>query len=110
MFIFEPHETDGLGILRPMNPLMGYREGWSEAQAAWYMGGASSEGWSENQQAWYMNGIDDTLSPMIRSDVATPTVDMTNSAPFQMPALNGGLGAVQDALSVLSVVDLLTRG
>lgn len=68
------------GVLRPMNPLM---------------------------------GIDETpvpiLSPLIRSDVGTPTVDILNTNQFQMPALNGGLGAVADALSVLSVVDLLTR-
>ncbi len=49
-------------------------------------------------------------SPMIRSDAATPTVNIDDaSRQFVMPALNGGMGAVQDALSVLSVVDLLTR-
>lgn len=110
MFIFEPRETDALGILRPINPLMGYREGWSEAQGSWYMGGVNSEGWSEPQHTWFLNGIDDGFSPMIRSDIATPTVDMTSPNQFAIPALNGGLGAVQDALSVLSVVDLLTRG
>jgi hypothetical protein len=47
-------------------------------------------------------------SPLYRSDIATPTVDLT-PYPTQMPRLDG-VGAVQDALSVLSVVDLLTRG
>jgi hypothetical protein len=47
-------------------------------------------------------------SPLYRSDIATPTYDMT-PYPTNMPRLDG-VGAVQDALSVLSVVDLLTRG
>jgi hypothetical protein len=46
-------------------------------------------------------------SPLYRSDIATPTVDMT-PYPTHIPRLDG-VGAVQDALSVLSVVDLLTR-
>ena len=47
-------------------------------------------------------------SQLYRSDIATPTVDLT-PYPTYMPRLDG-VGAVQDALSVLSVVDLLTRG
>lgn len=79
-YLYAPQAPQLDGVLRPMNPLM---------------------------------GIDETpmpvLSPLIRSDVGTPTVDILTPNQFQMPALNGGLGAVADALSVLSVVDLLTR-
>lgn len=79
-YLYAPKAAQLDGVLRPMNPLM---------------------------------GIDETpipvLSPLIRSDVGTPTVDILTPNQFQMPALNGGLGAVADALSVLSVVDLLTR-
>jgi hypothetical protein len=88
-YIYAPQPNQLDGIMRPINPLMGYtdqREGWTPSQGAWYMG----------------------QSPLYRSDLATPTVDLT-PYPTQMPRLDG-VGAVQDALSVLSVVDLLTRG
>jgi hypothetical protein len=88
-YIYAPEVNQLDGIMRPINPLMGYvdqREGWAPAQGAWYMG----------------------ESPLYRSDIATPTVDMT-PYPTHIPRLDG-VGAVQDALSVLSVVDLLTRG
>jgi hypothetical protein len=79
-YLFAPKAHQLDGVLRPMNPLM---------------------------------GIDETptpiFSPLIRSDIGTPTYDILTGNQFQMPALNGGLGAVADALSVLSVVDLLTR-
>jgi len=117
-YVYAPETNQLDGIMYPMNPLMGYRdarEGWTPAQGAWYMAGygvehADPEGWNPAQGTWYLQGIDDQMSPMIRSDVATPTVDIKDaSSQFTMPALNGGLGAVADALSVLSVVDLLTR-
>ncbi len=73
-YIYAPEVNQLDGIMRPINPLMGY------------MG----------------------ESPLYRSDIATPTVDMT-PYPTHIPRLDG-VGAVQDALSVLSVVDLLTRG
>lgn len=91
-------------------------EGWGGMYQSWALAGAAqdatrgSEGWQPMYQSWALAGIDDTLSPMIRSDIATPTVDIKDaSSQFSMPALNGGLGAVADALSVLSVVDLLSR-
>lgn len=78
-YCYAPEANQLDGIMRPINPLMG------------------------------VAGIDEIMSPMIRSDIATPTVDITGAQrQFSMPALNG-MGAVQDALSVLSVVDLLTR-
>lgn len=118
-YVYAPETNQLDGIMYPMNPLMGYsetgKEGWTPAQGSWYMAGygvehADPEGWNPAQGTWYLQGIDDQMSPMIRSDVATPTVDIKDaSSQFTMPALNGGLGAVADALSVLSVVDLLTR-
>lgn len=96
-YIYSPQVNQLDGIMQPINPLMGVSE-------------TGGEGWSGLYQSWTMAGIDDAMSPMIRSDAATPTVDMMSAGgQFSMPALNGGLGAVQDALSVLSVVDLLTR-
>ena len=79
-YLYAPKAHQLNGVLRPMNPLM---------------------------------GIDETptpiYSPLIRSDIGTPTYDILTTNQFQMPALNRGLGAVQDALSVLAVVDLLSR-
>lgn len=99
MYVYAPEANQLDGILRPINPLMGAN---SDA-------GMGPEGWQPMYQSWALNGVDDVLSPMIRSDIATPTVDIKDSSfQFAMPALNG-MGAVQDALSVLSVVDLLTR-
>jgi hypothetical protein len=111
-YLYAPEANTLDGIMRPINPLMGYqdrREGWEPAQGAWYLSSAAqdatggSEGWQPMYQSWALSA-----NPLIRSDVATPTYDMT-PYPTQMPRLDG-LGAVADALSVLSVVDLLTRG
>lgn len=123
MYVYAPEANQLDGILRPINPLMGANsdagmgpEGWQPMYQSWALDGAAqdstrgSEGWQPMYQSWALAGIDDVLSPMIRSDIATPTVDIKDSTyQFAMPALNGGLGAVQDALQVLSVVDLLTR-
>lgn len=100
-YIYAPEANQLDGIMRPINPLMG-----ANTDA-----GVSPEGWQPMYQSWALAGIDDVMSPMIRSDIATPTVDIKDaSSQFAMPALNGGLGAVQDALSVLAVVDLLAKG
>lgn len=80
-YCYSPQANQFDGVMRPMNPL-----GLAIDEAPIPM-----------------------VSPIIRSDVATPTVDILTANQFQMPALNGGLGAVQDALQVLAVVDLLTR-
>ena len=53
-------------------------------------------------------------SPLLRSDAATPTTLVSSATTqFASPILNGGdfagVGAVQDAISALSFVDLLTR-
>lgn len=119
-YCYAPEANQLDGIMQPINPLMGANfdagigpEGWQPMYQSWALSGTAetgNEGWAGLYQSWALAGIDETMSPMIRSDIATPTVDMTNAgSQFSMPALNGGLGAVQDALSVLSVVDLLTR-
>lgn len=62
-------------------------------------------------------------SPLLPADVGTPVIDMHVRMPDENAALNGccdsaaqfnnealnGFGAVQDAVSVLSFVDLLAR-
>lgn len=87
-------------------------EGWQPMYQSWALAGEAEtggEGWGGMYQSWALSGADE--SPMIRSDIATPTVDIKDAShQFVMPALNGGMGAVQDALQVLSVVDLLTKG
>lgn len=99
-YVYSPTVNTLDGIMQQINPLMGAN---SDA-------GVSPEGWQPMYQSWALAGVDDVMSPMIRSDIATPTVDIKDaSSQFSMPALNGGLGAVADALSVLSVVDLLSR-
>lgn len=92
-YVYAPTCNQLDGVMQPMNPLDTGNEGFSPAMQSWMLG----------------QSIDDTVSPMIRSDVATPTVDIMTTNQFAMPALNGGLGAVQDALNVLAVVDLLAR-
>jgi len=92
-YVYAPTCNQLDGVMQPMNPLDTGNEGFSPMAHAWNLG----------------QSIDDTVSPMIRSDVATPTVDIMTTNQFAMPALNGGLGAVQDALQVLAVVDLLSR-
>lgn len=118
-YIYAPQANQLDGIMQPINPLMGANsdagvspEGWQPMYQSWALSGADQdavrgpEGWQPMYQSWALSG---TESPMIRSDIATPTVDIKDaSSQFAMPALNG-MGAVQDALSVLSVVDLLTR-
>lgn len=95
-YVYTPMCNQLDGVMRPMNPLE-----------------TGNDGYSPAMQSWYLGSIDDTpmpiMSPMIRSDVSTPTVDIFTNNQFAMPALNGGLGAVQDALNVLAVVDLLSR-
>lgn len=99
-YVYAPTVNQHDDVMQPINPMDNPLGGYS---------GIGAEGWSPAEGSWYLAGMDDTPSPMIRSDVATPTMDMMNAgSQFAMPALNGGLGAVQDALSVLSVVDLLT--
>ena len=96
-YVYAPTCNQLDGVMQPMNPLDTGNEGYSPMQQQFFLG----------------QSMDDTqvpmLSPMIRSDVATPTVDIMTTNQFAMPALNGGLGAVQDALQVLAVVDLLSR-
>jgi hypothetical protein len=96
-YVYAPMCNQLDGVMQPMNPLDTGNEGYSPMQHQFFLG----------------ESIDETpmpiMSPMIRSDVGTPTVDILNTNQFAMPALNGGLGAVQDALSVLAVVDLLSR-
>lgn len=122
-YVYSPTVNTLDGIMQQINPLMGANsdagmgpEGWQPMYQSWALSSAAqdatrgSEGWQPMYQSWALAGVDDTLSPMIRSDIATPTVDIKDaSSQFSMPALNGGLGAVADALSVLSVVDLLSR-
>ena len=116
-YIYAPEANTLDGIMRPINPLMGAnqdagmgQEGWQPMYQSWALGGVSEtggEGWGGLYQSWALSA-----NPLIRSDVATPTYDMT-PYPTTMPRLDAmppGLGAVADALSVLSVVDLLTRG
>lgn len=92
-YVYAPEANQLDGIMQQINPLMGISE-------------TGNEGWAGLYQSWALAAA----SPMIRSDIATPTVDIKDASnQFAMPALNGGMGAVQDALSVLSVVDLLTR-
>ncbi len=95
--VFAPTCNQLDGVMQPMNPLDTGNEGYSTFMHHFALG----------------ESIDETpmpiLSPMIRNDVATPTVDIMTTNQFAMPALNGGLGAVQDAISVLSIVDLLSR-
>lgn len=94
-YVYAPVPNQLDGIMQPINPMMGTRP----------------EGWNEPMSTWFLAGIDQNFSPMIRSDISTPTVDIPQAGnQFAIPALNGGLGAVQDALSVLAVVDLLTKG
>lgn len=89
-------------------------EGWQPMYQSWALNGEAEtgqEGWGGMYQSWALSGIDDSAYPFIRNDMATPTVDIRDaSTQFGAEALNGGLGAVQDALQVLSVVDLLTKG
>ena len=116
-YVYAPEANTLDGIMQQINPLMGIsetgNEGWGGMYQSWALASAAqdatqgSEGWQPMYQSWALAGD----SPMIRSDIATPTVDIKDAShQFAMPALNGGLGAVQDALSVLSVVDLLTKG
>jgi len=99
-YIYAPDVNQYDDIMQPINPLGAHPGGHYNI---------GREGWAPSEGSWYLAGIDETLSPMIRSDVATPTTDMMNAgSQFAIPALNGGLGAVQDALSVLAVVDLMT--
>lgn len=94
VFCPKPNQLDG--VMQPMNPL-----------------DSGHEGYSAFLHHFALAGIDDTTMPMasriLRNDLTTPTVDIFTSNQFAMPALNGGLGAVQDAINVLAVVDLLTR-
>jgi len=108
-YVYAPEANQLDGIMQPINPLMGYqdqREGWTPSQGVWYLAGSAqdstggSEGWQPMYQSWALSA-----NPLIRSDVATPTYDMT-PYPTNMPRLDG----VADALSVLSVMDLFTRG
>ena len=96
-YVYAPTCNQLDGVMQPMNPLDSNSEGYSTFMHHFALGQA----------------IDETplpmVSPMIRSDIATPTVDILTSNQFSMPALNGGLGAVQDAINVLAVVDLLSR-
>lgn len=111
-YVYAPTCNQLDGVMQPMNPLDTGNEGFSPAMQSWMLGQAETgnEGFSPMAHAWNLGqSIDDTVSPMIRSDVATPTVDIMTTNQFAMPALNGGLGAVQDALQVLAVVDLLSR-
>lgn len=123
-YIYAPEANQLDGIMQPINPLMGANtdagvspDGWQPMYQSWALSSAAQdstrgqEGWQPMYQSWALAGIDDVMSPMIRSDIATPTVDIKNASnQFAMPALNGGMGAVQDALSVLAVVDLLAKG
>ena len=61
----------------------------------------------------------DPMSPMLPSDIGTPTYSMSVGMPDQHAVLNGGqfndpmlcgFGAVQDAINALSVVDFLANG
>jgi len=115
-YVYAPTCNQLDGVMQPMNPFETGSEGYSPAMQSWYLGQADtgSEGYSPMQHQFFLGeSMDETpipmLSPMIRSDVATPTVDIMTTNQFAMPALNGGLGAVQDALQVLAVVDLLSR-
>lgn len=115
-YVYAPTCNQLDGVMQPMNPLDTGSEGYSPAMQSWYLGQSETgaEGFSPMAHAWNLGqSMDDTqvpmFSPMIRSDVATPTVDIMTTNQFAMPALNGGLGAVQDALQVLAVVDLLSR-
>ena len=96
-YVYAPTCNQLDGVMQPMNPLDTGNEGYSTFMHHFALG----------------QSIDDTvlpmISPIIRSDVSTPTVDILTTNQFAMPALNGGLGAVQDALQVLAVVDLLSR-
>jgi hypothetical protein len=58
------------------------------------------------------------MSPLLPSDMFTPTTDMTVGMPDRDETLSGmqfndpalcGFGSVQDAISTLSIVDLLSR-
>lgn len=115
-YVYAPEANTLDGIMQQINPLMGIsetgNEGWAGLYQSWALSGAAQdstsgkEGWQPMYQSWALAAA----SPMIRSDIATPTVDIKDASnQFAMPALNGGMGAVQDALSVLSVVDLFTR-
>lgn len=96
-YVYAPTCNQLDGVMQPMNPLDTGNEGYSPMQYQFFLG----------------ESMDETPTPMvypfIRSDVSTPTVDIMTTNQFAMPALNGGLGAVQDALQVLAVVDLLSR-
>lgn len=65
-----------------------------------------------------MLGAAYAMSSLLPSDVGTPTIDMNVRMPDERAMLSGcqfcdsslnGFGAVQDAVSVLSFVDLMTR-
>jgi hypothetical protein len=109
--VFSPQCNQADDVMRPMNPADG-GEGYSAMQHQFFLGETGNEGYAPLQHQFFLQGIDEDpipiVSPMIPSG-GTPVVDILTGSQFATPALNGGLGAVQDALSVLAVVDLLSR-
>jgi hypothetical protein len=84
-YVYSPSVTGLSGIMQPHNPMLG---------------------------ATYR------MSPLLPSDMFTPTSAMNVGMPDQSGILSGmqfddqslcGFGSVQDAISTLSIVDLLTR-
>lgn len=84
-YIYSPSVSGLGGIMQPHNPMLG---------------------------ATYR------MSPLLPSDIFTPTTDMTVNMPDRDATLSGmqfddqslcGFGSVQDAISTLSIVDLLSR-
>lgn len=84
-YIYSPSVSGLGGIMQPHNPMLG---------------------------ATYR------MSPLLPSDMFTPVSDMTVNMPDRDATLSGmqfddqslcGFGSVQDAISTLSIVDLLSR-